>query len=132
MKIEETVNCKLQSKCPLIKFIHFMKAVPSQITKWGRFMDPKWSRHKIKILFFWPLKWHERQPGPFWGQQNGGPLEKARFCARDHFESFNRPHFVIWQGCFDKPKQNLQPKFIGNFIPPVKLFFEAFFWFLVF
>ena len=37
-------------------------------------------------------------PKIFWGPKNRGPLEKVRFCARDHFESINQPHFVIWQG----------------------------------
>ena len=110
---------------------------PCQITKWGRFMKSKWSRHKIKIFrgsrdFFGPINGTSDSEGHFWAQNIEGSSKSRDFCARDHFESLKRPHFVIWQGCFDKPEPNLQHKYISNFIPPVLLFFEAFFWFLVF
>ena len=45
---------------------------PLKITKWGHFKDSYWYRHKIKTFrsardFFGPIKWHERQQGPFCG-----------------------------------------------------------------
>ena len=45
---------------------------PLKITKWGHFKDSKWSWHKIETFlgardFFGPIKWHERQRGPFLG-----------------------------------------------------------------
>ena len=90
--------------------------LPCQITKWGQFKDSKWSRHKIETFWgareiFGHFKWHEWQRGPFWGQK--------RFCARDHFESLNWPHLVIWQGCFHKTKPHLQHSCIGIFMQTV-------------
>ena len=45
-----------------------------------------------------PIKWHEALAEchfAFGAQKNQGPLENARFSARTHFETYNRPHFVI-------------------------------------
>ncbi len=55
----------------------------------------------------------------FEGQKSRGPLQKSRFCARDHFESLNWPHFVIWQGRIHNTKPHLQHSCIGNFMQPV-------------
>ena len=40
------------------------------------------------LRFFWPLKWHERQRGPFWGQKNRGPPQKSVFSILLIFGKF--------------------------------------------
>ena len=64
---------------------------------------------------------------PFWGPKNRGPLEKARFSARTHFETYNRPHFVILEGRFYKTKPGLQHRSLGNLMLPVLTIFVGFF-----
>ena len=61
---------------------------PCQITKWGRFKDSKWSRHKIETF---------RGAQDFFGPLNGMSDSEGHFGAKK-IESLNRPHLVIWHG----------------------------------
>jgi hypothetical protein len=106
-------------KCGVVLWI-----LPCQITKCGQFKVSKWSRHKILTFwgaqdFFGPLNGTSDSEGHLRGQKSRGPLKKSRFCARDHFESLNWPHLVIWQGRIHNTKPHLQHSCIGNFMQPV-------------
>jgi len=69
---------------------------------------------------FWPLKMARATARAIFGQKRLGPLKgKSRFCARDHLESLNWPHLVIWQGWLDNTKPHLQHSCIGIFMQPV-------------
>ena len=92
----------------------------------GPFKDSKWSRHKIEAFwgareFFGPIKWHERQQGPFLGPK------KSRFCARDHLESLKWHQLVIFKGCFHTAQPHFQHSCIGIFMQHITLFFVLFF-----
>jgi len=51
---------------------------------------------------------------PFWGTKNQGHLDKARFSERTHWETYNRPHLVIWYGRFHKTTPRLQEHWYFN------------------
>jgi len=59
-----------------------------------------------------------------------GTSKSHDYEQRDHFESLKWPH-CDFQGLFSQPQATLQQSCIGNFMSPVLLFFEVFFWFLL-
>ncbi len=58
------------------KFVETLWNQPLKITKWGLsrilYGPGTKSRHFEGPETFWPIKWHERQKGPFWGQKSRG------------------------------------------------------------
>ncbi len=53
------------------------------------------------------------------GPQNSRAPRKVKILCRDHLESLNWPHLVIWQGRFHNTKPHLRHTSIGTFMQPV-------------
>jgi hypothetical protein len=75
----------------------------------GQFVSQKRSR------FFWPQNGPRYRSCRLSGQKSLGPLEKSRFCARDHLESLKWPHLLIFKGWFHNVPPNLQHRDINSY-----------------
>ncbi len=64
---------------------------------------------------FWPQNGPRYRSCHLRGQKSLGPLEKSRFCARDHLESLKWPHLVISKGWFPNAPPNLQHRVINSY-----------------
>ncbi len=66
-----------------------------------------------EVSIFLAPKWPSLSLVSFKGQKSLGPLEKSRFCARDHLESLKWLHLMIFKGWFHNVPPNLQHRDIN-------------------
>ena len=110
---------QLCCKCGLVLWI-----LPCQIIKWVQFKDSKWSlAQNLDFLrgprLFWPLKWPSLSLVPFKGPKKSRAPQKVSILCRDHLESLNWTHLMIWQGRIHNTEPHIQHSCIGNFMQPV-------------
>jgi len=105
-------------KCGLVLWI-----LPCQITKCGQFKDSKWSlAQNLDFLrgprLFWPLKWPSLSLVPFKGPKKSRAPQKVSILCRDHLESLNWTHLMIWQGRIHNTTPHLQHRCINSYKLP--------------
>ncbi len=80
---------------------------------------PKTTLHKISTfqgaLNFLATKWPSLLLVPFKGPKKSGAPQNVSILCRDHLESLNWPHLVIWQGRFDNTTPHLQHRCIDSY-----------------
>jgi hypothetical protein len=93
--------------------------LPCQIIKWVPFKDSKWSlAQNLDFLrgprLFWPLKWPSLSLVPFKGPKKSRAPQKVSILCRDHLESLNWTHLMIWQGRIHNTTPHLQHRCINS------------------
>ncbi len=65
---------------------------------------------------FWSLKWPSLALVPFKGPKKSRAPQKVSILCRDHLESLNWTHLMIWQGRIHNTTPHLQHRCINSYI----------------
>jgi hypothetical protein len=84
------------------------------LNKKKEYLDQKKEYLDKKNEYLWPLKWPSLSLVPFKEPKKSWAPQKVKILCRDHLESLNWPHLVIWQGRIHNTTLHLQHRCINS------------------